>query len=198
MVLQHISYYRNLNEIKNNMFKNKEKLTLLEEVNHQSKLINSLNSDIKDLNQDLIDLYDNIDNLIDENNKLSHQNEILERDIVEYTTHIGNYANEITSLRQELNQAKDLSSILDKVLYNQPQLYSRTGIISTLCDNGSGYILELSDDIPQYVEDIFDQEKKVIKQESNLGIQIDKEGNVTTGRTKLPCDKYRNYKLKQL
>ena len=106
---------------------------------------------------------------------------------------------EIERLEKELKEAKDLKEILETLSLGNSNCitYSGSGGIC-LTMNGDHINFKLTDDIPQYVEDIFDSSKKVIKQESNLGIQIDKEGNVTTGRTKLPCDKNRNYKLKQI
>ena len=105
---------------------------------------------------------------------------------------------ELQRLEKELQESKDLKSILQKIGEISSVTYNKLTSLSFINDSGCFNELTLSDNIPQYVEDIFDSEKKVIKQESNLGILIDKEGKITTGRTKLPCDKNKNYKLKQL
>jgi hypothetical protein len=103
---------------------------------------------------------------------------------------------ELLQLKDRLKEAKDLSFILNKINDKNCITVAGTGLISS---SSMGIpTISLSDDIPQYVVDIFDDSKKVIKQESNLGILIDKDGNVTKGRTRFGNDKDRNYKLKQL
>ena len=105
---------------------------------------------------------------------------------------------EIERLEKELKEAKDLSSILNRIGEIGCTTFNKLASLNFTNSCGTFNELVLPDNIPQYVEDIFDNEKKVIKQESNLGIIIDKEGEITTGRTKLPCDKNKNYKLKQI
>lgn len=58
-----------------------------------------------------------------------------------------------------------------------------------------GGTLRLPDDYPQYVDDLFGG--RVIRQEANKAICIDKAGNVKTGLTKLPPDIGYCYKLEQ-
>jgi hypothetical protein len=102
----------------------------------------------------------------------------------------------IYKLKEQLKEAKDLSDILCTITSSKNNLTGNSSI--NVISFGDITRLSVSDDIPQYVEDIFDKDKKVIKQESNLGITIDKDGNVKTGRTRFACDKNRNYKLKQI
>lgn len=102
---------------------------------------------------------------------------------------INDYLAKIIKLEKELEQAKNLKDILGK--FSGISINGQ-GIAYT----GGSWNIEASfgDNVAQYVEDMFGG-KKVIKQEANKGIKIDKHGNVTTGLTKQNVDKGYSYKL---
>lgn len=97
---------------------------------------------------------------------------------------------EINNLREELRQARDLSSILEKLVLdknNHSVVYGPGFNISC-----SGEI-SFTDDVAIYVPDILGG--KVLKQEGIKCIKIDKDGNPKEGLTKQKPDKGFNYKL---
>ncbi len=97
------------------------------------------------------------------------------------------YKQKCERLEVELKEVKDLSKILEKM--------------SSLTINGQGFAssdghwgtMELPEEYLRYVDDILGG--KVIKQEGNKCIVIDKDGNVKTGLTKQKVDKKYSYKL---
>lgn len=116
--------------------------------------------------------------------KKKHKKEIALKD-----QYIKGQSEQITLLKKELEEAKNLKVILEKM--------------SGMTINGTGWAisggnwatptLELPDNVLQYTEDILGG--KVIKQEGTKCLVIDKEGNVKTGLTKQKADKGYNYKL---
>ena len=106
----------------------------------------------------------------------------------EYANKHKSLSEEVSSLKEDLKQAKDLSKILDK--------------FSSLTIDGKGFAsvsgswnteIRLPDSVLQYVDDILGG--NVIKQEGNKCIVIDENGIVKTGLTKQDKDKGFNYKL---
>jgi len=93
-------------------------------------------------------------------------------------------------LKEELKEAKDFKKVLDKLTENS--LYSINGLAACGFTNGS-FILQTPDNVLVYVDDILGG--KVIKQEANKCLVIDKNGNVKTGLTKEKVDKNYTYKL---
>jgi len=89
-------------------------------------------------------------------------------------------------LKEDLKNAKDLKEILGKV-------GSLFGSEFLMANGSAGYALNLPDTVLQYTEDILGG--KVIKQEGNKCLIIDKEGKVKTGLTKEKVDKGYSYKL---
>lgn len=94
----------------------------------------------------------------------------------------------VAKLKEELKEAKDLKAILEK-LYPLHDLYGGSFSISS----GGNCTLNLPDTVLQYADDILGG--KVIKQEGNKCLVIDKVGNVKTGLTKQKVDKGFDYKL---
>jgi len=98
------------------------------------------------------------------------------------------YAEKHKSLIAELQEAKDLGTILNR--------------FSSLTINGTGFAasggswaaeLVLPDTVLQYTEDILGG--KVIKQEGTRCLVIGKDGTAKTGLTKEKADKGYDYKL---
>lgn len=86
---------------------------------------------------------------------------------------------------KELEQAKNLQLILEK-LYPLHSFIAKNYV-------DDGYSLNLPDDVLRYTEDILGG--KVIKQEGNKCLIIEKDGSVKTGLTKQKVDNGYNYKL---
>jgi hypothetical protein len=107
---------------------------------------------------------------------------------------------EIENLRKELTESRDLKTVLT-------ELANKTGIPKPTLDSSylkansfcgvdwaiSSAELILPDNVLVYVDDILGG--KVIKQQANKCLVIDKDGNVKTGVTKEKPDKGYNYKL---
>ena len=100
---------------------------------------------------------------------------------------INDYYAKIVKLEKELEQARDLKPILEK-LYPLNEIYSSFSTVSR-----GRYEINLPDTVLQYTEDILGG--KVIKQEGTKCLVIGKDGNVKTGLTKQKADKNYNYKL---
>jgi len=97
------------------------------------------------------------------------------------------YAERHSKLTQELKEARDLKTILEKmsgITFNGQNVFY---------DLSSSMNISFSDEVAQYVDDLFGG--KVIKQEANKAIIITKEGEVKTGLTKEKVDKGYKYKL---
>lgn len=94
-------------------------------------------------------------------------------------------------LEKELKQAKDLKEILNKFSSMSINGFN-FATVGGCFDIGYGGIT-LPDNVLVYVDDILGG--KVIKQEGNKCLVIDKDGNVKTGLTKQKPDKGYNYKL---
>jgi len=101
---------------------------------------------------------------------------------------INDYLAKILRLEKELDEARNLKAILEK-LYPIADWSSK---ISSFFDLSSSDI-RLPDNVLVYDDDLFGG--KVIKQEGNKAIKIDKNGCVKTGITKSKCDKGYSYKL---
>lgn len=99
------------------------------------------------------------------------------------------YQNSIDSLRKELEEAKNLKLILEK-LY--PLNYLDGSILRFNSASGD-WKLNLPDTVLQYTEDILGG--NVIKQEGTKCIIIDPDGSIKTGLTKQKRDIGFNYKL---
>jgi hypothetical protein len=95
------------------------------------------------------------------------------------------YEAEIKYLRLELEQARNLKAILEK-------LYPIASSNEFRFNDISGELI-LPDRFAEYVEDLCGG--KVIKQEANKVIKISKEGIVRVGMTKQKVDKGYSYKL---
>lgn len=93
----------------------------------------------------------------------------------------------VGELKKELEEARNLKLIIEK-LY---PLYSMEG--SILSGSNGSWSLNLPDNVLQYTEDILGG--KVIRQEGNKCLVVDKEGKVKTGLTKQKVDKGYRYKL---
>ena len=100
---------------------------------------------------------------------------------------INDYYAKIVKLEKELEEARNLKLILEK-LYPLNELFGSIGSVGA-----GGYKLNLPDTVLQYTEDILGG--KVIKQEGTKCLVVDKDGNVKTGLTKAKADKGYNYKL---
>ena len=108
---------------------------------------------------------------------------VLERDEQESNIKVLKW--DIQNLKKELDEAKSLKLILEKLypLYSTTFTANMTG----------GLDLNLPADVPRYVPDLFGG--KVIKQEATKAILIGKEGEVQQGLTKSEPDKGYTYKL---
>ena len=118
-------------------------------------------------------------------------NQIIEhkdKTINDYLQKILKLEQEIKEGKEELREAKDPRTVLDR--------------FSSLTINGIGFAgsggnwdteLLLPDTVLQYTEDILGG--KVIKQEGNKCLVVTKDGNVKTGLTKQTLDKGFSYKL---
>lgn len=106
-----------------------------------------------------------------------------------YDSMLSEYKEENNKLQKELNEARCLKAILEK-LEGKVSFYSGKGILAYLDGDAK---IELPDDVLRYVDDILGG--KVVKQEGNKCIVIDKDGNVKTGLTKKKVDKGYAYKL---
>jgi hypothetical protein len=93
--------------------------------------------------------------------------------------------------RVELQQARDLTSVLKSMSGNLVNLGSRL-FGDDWQITGNCY----SDDIAQYVPDVFGG--RCIKQEATKVITIDPNGEVTTGLTKMKPDVNYSYILRRL
>lgn len=99
---------------------------------------------------------------------------------------------QIEDLKQELREARDMKEILKSLSKdNNDFLTALSGF--TYVNSIGDSVLSLSDDVLVYVDDILGG--KVIKQEGNKCLVIDKTGNVKTGLTKEKPDKGYAYKL---
>lgn len=98
-------------------------------------------------------------------------------------------ANQLSETRKELLQAKDLKTILEKLSSDIIPLVDSKYIKAV---NGWDELI-FPDNVLQYTEDILGG--KVIKQEGNKCILIEKDGSVKTGLTKQKVDKGFTYKL---
>ena len=101
------------------------------------------------------------------------------------------YREEVDRLKQELREAKDLKTILDKF----SSLTSTKGMVFANSNGIWSTELVLPDNVLVYVDDILGG--KVIKQEGTKCLVIDKEGNVETGLTKRKADTGYAYKLER-
>jgi len=97
---------------------------------------------------------------------------------------------EVAQLKAELQQARDLKEILEKMA-----LASNTHgtLLSSGCFNTITGGLNFPDNIPQYVDDFYGG--KVIRQEATKVIHISRDGDVTTGMTKRQPDEHFTYIL---
>jgi len=111
-----------------------------------------------------------------------------DKTINDYLEKILKLEKEIKEGKEELREAKDLKTILDR--------------FSSISINGRGFTvsggnwhteLVLPDTVLQYTEDILGG--KVIKQEGTKCLVIGKDGIVKTGLTKEKADKGYSYKL---
>lgn len=97
------------------------------------------------------------------------------------------YKEDCIRLEKELEEAKNLKSILEKM----------SGLtingVDWCLSNGGWVTTNFPDTVLQYTEDILGG--KVIKQEGNKCLVVDKDGNVKTGLTKQKADKGYSYKL---
>ena len=100
---------------------------------------------------------------------------------------ISDYYAKILKLEKELEQAKNLESILNR--FNS--IFTTDGVCLKV-DYMSGKLI-LPDDVLVYVEDLFGG--KVIKQEATKAILIESDGTIKTGLTKQKADKGYGYKL---
>ena len=99
---------------------------------------------------------------------------------------INDYLTKIIKLEQELKDARNLKEILVKI--------TNLSINDISFSDCSGYYkIEIPDTVLQYTEDILGG--KVIKQEGNKCLIINKNGEVKTGLTKQKIDKGYSYKL---
>lgn len=94
--------------------------------------------------------------------------------------------NEKNSLIKELDSARDLKAIVEK-------LYQLTFTSNNVISFTSTGTFTLSDNIPQYVDDYFGG--RVIKQEATKVVVLEKDGAMHTHYTKQKPDKGYNYKL---
>lgn len=93
---------------------------------------------------------------------------------------------EITELKEQLEKAKSLESILNKLADESLRIVS--------CGE-----VDLPDKYPVYVDDLLGSEgDRVIKQEANKALLIDPDGGVEVGYTKTKCDKGFKYVLKRV
>jgi len=102
---------------------------------------------------------------------------------------ISDYLEKILKLEQEIREAKDLKTILEK-------LSSSSLTADFTLGYSSGYSsrsIELPDNVLVHVDDLLGG--KVIKQEGNKCLVIEKDGTVKTGLTKEKMDKGYSYKL---
>lgn len=93
----------------------------------------------------------------------------------------------VAKLDEELRQARDLKSIINKLFDNTNNI---TANVRSCCIGG---VLNLPDTVLQYTDDILGG--KVIKQEGTKCLVIDVNGNVKTGLTKQKRDTKYTYKL---
>lgn len=110
---------------------------------------------------------------------------IFKKDYKKLLNDLKNKDHEIESLKKDLSHARDLRAILEK-LY-PIKLFANGLVFDGSCE------LRLPDNVLVYTEDLLGG--KVIKQEGNKAIVIDKEGNVKTGLAKQKRDKGYAYKL---
>lgn len=103
---------------------------------------------------------------------------------------------EVNKLRVDLHRANDLKDILNQLAQRvQSETKINGGIGLNITGGDHVYNIELGDHVPVYVDDLFGG--KVIKQEANKAIKIDKHGNVKTGLTKQKVDTGYNYRLER-
>jgi hypothetical protein len=82
---------------------------------------------------------------------------------------------------KDLQERCYVKSILEKLIDKETKFGS-----SMIIGSNGNWDVNLPDTVPQYVPDFFGG--KVIKQEARKVIQVDKEGNVTTGLTAKQAD----------
>ena len=103
---------------------------------------------------------------------------------------INDYLAKIMKLEKELDEARRLEKILDKI--SDKWITSGNGIVMS-SHGGLGYELSINENVAQYVDDYFGG--KVIKQEATKLIEIAIDGKVGTAYTKQKPDKGYKYKL---
>ena len=101
---------------------------------------------------------------------------------------INDYYTKIVKLEKELEQSKDVKSLLEKFSNG---LFTIAGL--DYINGVASYSMPIPDNVLQYTEDILGG--KVIKQEGTKCLIVDKNGNVKTGLTKQKVDKGYSYKL---
>ena len=121
-----------------------------------------------------------------EYNKITNSKSYLKNRIVELEQ-------TLEAKQAELDEARNLSKILDKLTDNYTDL---TGSLSYAVGGMGGIEASLSDDIPRYVDDYYGG--RVIKQEATNLTVLDSKGKATYHYTKEAANKGRDYKLEQL
>lgn len=112
---------------------------------------------------------------------------------IEHTTYENiNLKKQIEIINFYLKKVKQVDEMLDKF----SELKINDGYNLTSVDNGNVNI-QLGEDVAIYVDDLFTG-GKVIKQEANTAILIEKDGTVKKGLTKLKSDAGFSYKLKRV
>ena len=107
---------------------------------------------------------------------------------------INDYYTKIVKLEKELEQSKDVKSLLEKFsngLFTIGRYFTEAGL--DYINGVASYSMPIPDNVLQYTEDILGG--KVIKQEGTKCLVVDKNGNVKTGLTKQKVDKGYSYKL---
>jgi hypothetical protein len=106
----------------------------------------------------------------------------------------------IVDLRDKYIEATNLKELLKEIVNKTGLPTPKFGANNLTCDYADGVSwtnihtnFNLPDNVLQYVDDILGG--KVIKQEGNKCLVIDKNGNVKTGLTKEKVDKNYTYKL---
>lgn len=99
---------------------------------------------------------------------------------------------EIIRLKQELLEAKNLKTVLDK-LSDKVFAFNEYSIGAASCINNIS-VADLPKNVAVYEEDLLTK-KQIIKQEAHKAILIDKDGNIKTGITLSKKDAGYNYSL---
>lgn len=103
------------------------------------------------------------------------------------------YKQKYEEIQKELEEARNLKSILERVMTNPLNIGKDGQVLSFSGGTFSWADVILPDNVLQYTDDMLGG--KVIKQEANKVIEISLNGDVRTGLTKQPCDKGYGYKL---